>query len=140
VAAQALFAGLVFGAAGAPAATAHVGAEPQYVISEDGFNWHVPSASIDRAVLVALREQISQHKDLVSSSTLQLLGKDDLFTKALVDSSLRNLDQHFEQLLAAGLPPAARQWLGMLGFRIVVNHRGEILRIDQPGTSAPDSA
>jgi len=97
VAAQALFAGLVFGAAGAPAATAHVGAEPQYVISEDGFNWHVPSASIDRAVLVALREQISQHKDLVSSSTLQLLGKDDLFTKALVDSSLRNLDQHFER-------------------------------------------
>lgn len=117
-----------------------MGAEPQYVIAEDGFNWHVPSASIDRAVLVALREQISQHKDLVSSSTLQLLGKDDLFTKALVDSSLRNLDQHFEQLLAAGLPPAARQWLGMLGFRIVVNHRGEILRIDQPGTSAPDSA
>ena len=114
MAAQALFAGLVFGAAGAPAATAHVGAEPQYVIAEDGFNWHVPSASIDRAVLVALREQISQHKDLVSSSTLQLLGKDDLFTKALVDSSLRNLDQHCGAA-AGSAPVAGHAWLSHCG-------------------------
>lgn len=139
MAGQALFAGLVFSVDGLPAGTAHVGAEPQYVVAEDGFNWHVPSASIDRAVLGALREQILEHKDLVGSSTLQLLGKDDLFTKAMVDSSLRNLCQHFEQLLAAGLPSAARQWLGMLGFRIVVNHRGEILRIDQPAAAGPDS-
>ena len=74
----------------------------------------------------------------MSDNALKMLGQDDLFTKAMVDSSLKNIDAHMDQLLQQGLPSSARQWLGMLGFRIVVNHRGEVLKLDQPGVVDPD--
>ena len=37
-------------------------------------------------------------------------------------------------LIERGLPDGAREWLGMMGFRIVVNYRGELVKLDQPGT------
>jgi hypothetical protein len=56
----------------------------------------------------------------------------------MIDSSLKNIDAHMDQLLQQGLPSGARQWLGMLGFRIVVDHHGEMLKLDQPGIAALD--
>jgi hypothetical protein len=57
-----------------------------------------------------------------------MLGKDDLFTKAMIDSSIKNMDQ----VLDRGIPPDARMWLGMLGFRIVVDVHGEVVSIEMP--------
>ena len=135
---HALFQGLIVNEADEPAGVAHIGEEAHYVINDVGFKRHVAAEAIDRAVLRDLRAQITQHQELVSDSTLKMLGQDDLFTKAMIDSSLKNIDAHMDQLLQQGLPSGARQWLGMLGFRIMVNHHGEVLKLDQPGIATPD--
>jgi hypothetical protein len=46
------------------------------------------------------------------------------------------MDAQFEALLEQGLPEEARAWLGMIGFRVVINIHGDVVRIEQP--SAPD--
>jgi hypothetical protein len=60
---------------------------------------------------------------------MKMMGSEDIFTKALIDKSIENMDQVLQQ----GLPDDARQMLGLMGFRVVVNYHGEVLRIDQPG-------
>jgi hypothetical protein len=37
--------------------------------------------------------------------------------------------------LKPGLPDEAWQMLGMMGFRVVVNYHGEVLRIDRPSVA-----
>ncbi|MCB0240881.1 MAG: hypothetical protein KDH08_20090, partial [Anaerolineae bacterium] len=78
--------------------------------------------------------QMEPHKDVVLEETMRMLGKDDLFTKVMLDSSLKNLDQ----MAAQPIPEEARTWLGMLGFRIVVNVHGEVVDITMPGMSGSD--
>jgi hypothetical protein len=46
------------------------------------------------------------------------------------------MGSHFDQLLETGIPEDGLAYLGMLGFRVVINVHGEIVRVDQP--SAPD--
>ena len=135
---HALFQGLIVNEANEPADVRHIGEEAHYVINDAGFKRHVAAEVIDRAVLRDLRAQITQHQELVSDNALKMLGQDDLFTKAMIDSSLKNIDAHMDQLLEQGLPSGARQWLGMLGFRVVVNHHGEVLKLDRPGILDPD--
>jgi|TARA_Y100000814_G_C12276514_1_gene383575 hypothetical protein len=135
---QPLFHGLIVSESNETVSTTHVGDEAHYVINDDGFHRHVSADKIDRAVLHELRNQIVNHKDIISDSALQMSGQDDLFTKAMIDSSLNNIDDHMNMLLEQGLPSGARQWLGMLGFRIMVNHHGEIIEMSQPGTMGPD--
>jgi hypothetical protein len=127
-----VFEGLVFGEAGEPAEVAYVGDVPHYVVVDEGFRWHIPTEKVDRRVLEEFQQQFVDHKDIAIEGVLQMLGRDDLFTKAAVDASIRNMDQ----LLEHGLPADARTWLGMLGFRVVVDFRGNIVRIDQPGMPA----
>lgn len=136
--ARALFEGLVFDEQDRPLEVTLVGGEANYVIDDDGFRRHVEAGQIDRQVLHIIREQVLSNQDAVTEGTMKMLGSDDLFTKAMVDSSLQNIDQHFDRLLATGLPEDARQWLGMLGFRIQVNYRGEVQAFDQPGMIDPN--
>lgn len=131
---QALFAGLVLNEETEPAEVAYVGDEPNYVILDAGFRRHVASEIIDRQVLQWLQEQIFANRELVTEGMLAMLGKDDLFTKAMIDASIQNIDQLIEQ----GLPDDARTWLGMFGFRIIVDIHGEVVRIDLPAQEAPD--
>ena len=131
---QALFAGLVFTEEDDPAEVAYVGDEPNYVILDAGFRRHVDSEYVDREVLRWLQEQIFANRELVTEGMLAMLGKDDLFTKAMIDASIQNIDQLIEQ----GLPDDARTWLGMFGFRIIVDIHGNMIRIDLPAQEAPD--
>ena len=131
---QALFAGLVFDEEGKPVETAYVGDEPHYVILDAGFRRHVPSAEVDRQVLGWLQEQIMANQPMITQGMLAMLGKDDLFTKAMIDASI----QHMDRLIEQGIPDDARAWLGMFGFRVVVNIHGDLVRIDVPGQAAPD--
>ncbi len=133
MAAQPLFANLVVDEDDRPVGAAVVGGVPFYVVDDAGFKRHVESATIDRAVLGELRRQIEGHEDLIAEQAMKMTGQDDLFTKAMIDRSLKNLDEHFDQLIERGLPEGAREWLGMMGFRIVVNYRGELLKVEQPG-------
>ena len=135
---QPLFQGLVVNESNETVTVANIGQEAHYVINDAGFHRHVPADEIDRAVLRELRNQIINNKDIVSDSALKMSGQDDLFTKAMIDSSLNNIDDHMDKLLQQGLPSGARQWLGMLGFRIIVNHHGDIIEMSQPGLIDPD--
>ena len=135
---RALFEGLVSDTDGRPVGVAQVGGQAQYVVDDGGFHFHVPAETVDREVLTLLREQIMANQDAVTQGAMQMLGKDDLFTKAMIDSSLKNMDEHFTKLIESGLPADARAYLGMLGFRIVLNYHGEVVAVEQPGAAGPD--
>jgi hypothetical protein len=130
VAHQAIFSGLVVDDDDNPVATTTVGGEQFYVIDDDGFLRHIPAEEIDREVLSFFVEQLRENQDLALAQMLQMLGSDDLMTKAAIESQMRNLT--VDQILEQGLPPQARDMLGMMGFRVVVNVHGEVVRLDQP--------
>ena len=134
----ALFAGLVVDEGDRSLETTLVGEEAFYIVDDDGFRRHVPAEEIDKTVLAELRDQIMENRDAVTQGALQMMGADDLFSKAMIDSSLKNIDSNFAKLMDQGLPEQARQWLGMLGFRIVVNYHGEVVRMDSPGVAGTD--
>jgi hypothetical protein len=119
-----------------PVEEASVGGEPFYVVDDDGFRRHIESAFVDRQVLEQMRTMIQGNEELISQGTMKMLGQEDIFTKAMIEQSLRNVDAQFDQLLAQGLPVEARAWMGMLGFRVVIDVHGNVLRVEQP--SAPE--
>jgi len=43
-----------------------------------------------------------------------------------------------DQILAQGVPTQAREMLAMMGFRVVVNMHGEVLRMDQPSVEGDE--
>lgn len=124
----ALFAGLIQDQDGNPVDTVMVGNVPNYVVEEAGFRRHVESEAVDRQVIELLREQFMAHREIATEAMLEMLGKDDLFTKAMIDASIKNMDQVIQQ----GLPDGARAWLGMLGFRVIINRHGEVVQLDMP--------
>jgi len=125
---SALFSGLIQDENGNPVDAVMVGDVPNYVVEDDGFRRHVESEGVDRQVIELLREQFLAHRELATEAMLQMMGKDDLFTKAMIDASIQNMDK----VLAQGLPDGARAWLGMLGFRVIVNTHGDVVRLDMP--------
>lgn len=135
---QALFEGLVVTPDGQPVTTAQLGDTAQYVVPDGDFRFHIDAEGVDRQVLRQLGEQISQNKEAVTEGTMQMLGQDDLFTKAMIDASLSHMDENFSKLIEQGLPVSAREYLGMVGFRITLNYHGEVLGVQQPGLTAPE--
>lgn len=133
---RALFSGLVVDEQDRPVEEAMVGAEPFYVVDDAGFRRHIESAFVDRQVLEQMRSMIQGNEALISEGTMKMLGQEDIFTKAMIERSLRNVDAQFDQLLEKGLPEEARAWMGMLGFRVVIDVHGNVLRVEQP--SAPE--
>jgi hypothetical protein len=130
---HALFSNLIYDEEGQQVETTYVGSEPNYVIMDGDFRRHVPAELIDRQVIEWLQQQVLANKELVSEGIMSLLGKDDLFTKAMIDSSIHNMDQVMEQ----GLPPDARMMLGMMGFKIIVNIHGELVDLEMPSQELP---
>ncbi len=133
---KALFGGLISDPEGHPVNVTEVGGSAQYVVTDGDFKFHVDAETVDRAVLQFLGGQIGDNRDAVAEGAMKMMGQEDLFTKAMIDASLKNLDANFDKLIAQGLPEDARTYLGMLGFRVVINYHGEIVRVDQPGAPA----
>ncbi len=132
---QPIFAGLVVDEADRPAGTAFVGDEPCYVVDDGGFRRHIPSEQVDRQVLELMRKQISGNEDLLSKQAAKMLGMDDIFSKAMLENQLKNIDQQFEMLLKMGIPEESRAFMGMSGFKVVINIHGEVVRLDQPAAT-----
>jgi len=132
---QPLFAGLVVDENGNLAETAVVGSEPFYVVNDAGFRRHVPSEQVDRVVLSQIAGLMKGSEEFLSEQTAKMIGQEDIFTKAMLENQLKNIDKQFDQLLEAGIPEDMRLYLGMVGFKIVINVHGEVVRVDQP--SAP---
>jgi hypothetical protein len=132
---QPIFAGLVVDEADRPAGTAYVGEEPCYVVDDGGFKRHIPSEQVDRQVLEMMREQISGNEGLLSEQAAKMLGTDDIFSKAMLENQLKNIEQQFDNLLKMGIPEESRAFMGMSGFKVVINVHGEVVRLDQPSQS-----
>ena len=134
---KALFGSLVYNEAGQAAETTHIGDDAYYIILDDDFKRHVEAKLIDQQVLAWLKGQITANKEMVTEGILNMLGKDDLFTKAMVDSSISNVD-NLETLKQASLPPDALMMLGMMGFKIIVNVHGEVVDMAMPAQEDTD--
>ena len=131
---RAFFEGLVYDEWDRLVQTALIGNEASYVIDDDGFMRHIDAEEIDRQVLSMFLSQLEDNREIAVEQMLNMMGKDDLFTKAAIDAQLNNIDMN--QIIAQGIPGQARDMLGMFGFRIKINVHGEIIGIDQP--AAPD--
>ncbi len=84
-------------------------------------------------------DMIEGHEESLGEQAAKILGQDDIFTRAMIERQLENMDEQLEKVLESGLPESSRAFLGMSGFRIQINLHGEVLNIDQPGAIDPDS-
>ncbi len=132
---QPLFAGLVVDEFDRPVGTAYVGDEPCYVVDDAGFKIHIPSEKVDRQVLKSMREQIEGNEDLLTEQAAKMLGTEDIFSKAMLENQLKNIDKQFDAILETGIPEEGRAFMGMSGFKVVIDMHGEVLRIDQPAAA-----
>lgn len=135
---KAVFEGLVFDEQENLLDVAYVGGEACYVVDDQGFSRHVPSEEVDDQVLVVMREQILENKDLITEQTAKMIGQEDLFTYAIINNQLENIDDQLSHMKSNGLPESGRAYLGMMGFKIVINHHGEVVRVEQPAAPAEE--
>ena len=132
-----LFAGLVVDEYDNAVETKHVGDEPMYVVNDAGFRRHIPAEQVDKAVLQNMADMIEGHEDELSKAAAKMTGHDDIFSQALLESQLLNIEERFDEILAAGIPEEGRAYLGMTGFKVRINLHGELLEVVQPGMVDP---
>ncbi|MBV7336982.1 hypothetical protein KFU94_53895 [Chloroflexi bacterium TSY] len=130
----AMFEGLVVDEFGNLASVKYVGENACYVVDDDGFLRHIDAEGVDRQVLKTMRAQVEDHREVAVDAMLEMMGKDDLFTKAALESSINNIEDSVGQQL----PEQARQWMGMLGFRIVIDHEGNVIELNMPEGAIDD--
>lgn len=124
----AMFAGLVVDENGRTTEVGYVGETACYVVYDEDFRRFVDAAQVDRQVLRFMREQVEDNRQMAVGAMLDMMGKDDIFTKAAVESTI----DHMEDAVGQPIPEDARQWLGMLGFRVVIDFHGDIVDIQLP--------
>lgn len=135
---QPLFAGLVIDESGRSAESSFIGNEPCYVVDDSGFRRHIPAEQVDRAVLAQMAEMMKGSEDILSEQTAKMLGQDDPFSRAIIEQQLKNIDKQFDALMKTGIPEDMRAYLGMMGFKVIINYHGEIIRVEQPGRASDD--
>lgn len=125
---SAMFTGLVIDEEGKPAEVKWVGENACYVVDDDGFLRHIDAGQVDVQVLRFMREQVDDQRDEALGAMMEMMGQDDIFTKAALESSINNI----EDAVGQPIPEQARQWLGMLGFRIQIDYEGNVIDIAMP--------
>ncbi len=135
---KAIFEGLVYDSLEQLLSVAYVGAEPTYVIEDYGFALHVTAEEIDRRVWDLLSEGIEGKEDMLSEQTAKMMGQDDIFSVAVIRNQLENRDKQFEELQDKGFPADVRMYMTMLGFKIIVDNRGEVIEVRQPSVTSEE--
>ena len=130
---QAIFAGLVIDEQDRSVEVTYVGNEPCYIVDDMGFRRHIPSEQVDRQVLKMMQETIEGHEGILSEQAAKMLGQEDIFSRALIENQLKNIDSQLDALLETGIPEEGRAFMGMMGFRIKINVHGEVIDVEQPG-------
>jgi hypothetical protein len=136
---KAIFEGLVFDEQEQPVPVVYVGDDPCYVVNDAGFRRHIAAEVVDHQVFQSMLDQIEGHEGIISEQTAKMLGQDDIFSRAMIETQLKNIDQQFINLQQSGLPEDGRVYMGMMGFRIKINMHGDVIDIEQPGMIDPDS-
>ncbi|MBI9048490.1 MAG: hypothetical protein JEZ00_03665 [Anaerolineaceae bacterium] len=135
-----LFEGLIYDEVDNPVSVSYVGSDPCYVVMDGGFHRHIPTEGVDRQVLSQIKDGLDGHEDLILEQTMKMIGQNDIFTKAIIANQLKNIDQQIDQLLESGFPEDGRTYMGMVGFKVIINFHGDVVRVDQPsGISDDDS-
>ena len=129
---RAVFEGLVYDPKGEPVEVAYVGSEPCYVLNDNGFLRYIPAAEVDWQVWDELTSQIIGHEEILSKQAAKMLGQEDIFTVAMLRSQLEKKDEQFKVIQEKGLPEEARQYLGMVGFKITIDIHGKVIEVIQP--------
>lgn len=132
---KAIFEGLVFEINEQPLQVAYVGDEPCYVIDDDGFLRHISAEEVDRQIWEELTRGIDGNEEFLTQKAAEMMGQEDPFSMAVIRSQFDRTDEQFGQLQQTGFPEDARMFLGMAGFRAIVNYRGELLELKQPSTT-----
>jgi hypothetical protein len=129
----AVFEGLVIDENEHPVSVVEIGGEAMYVVDDAGFRRHISSETVDRQVLDFMREAMEGHEDVISEQTAKMMGQDDPFSRAMILNQIKQMDQQFDTLMNTGIPEESRAYLGMMGFHVVINVHGDVIRVDQPG-------
>jgi hypothetical protein len=129
---KAVFEGLVQKEDNSPVEIRYVGEDACYVVNDNGFLRHISSEQVDRQVLDEMRKQIASNEDIITEQTAKMIGQQDIFSRAAIQNQLKNIDKQFNTLLETGIPSEARAYLGMMGFKVVINVHGEVVRVEQP--------
>ena len=135
---QPLFAGLVIDEYDQPVEVAYVGDEPCYVVNDAGFRRHIPSEQVDRQVLETMGSMMKGQEENLAEQAAKMLGQDDIFSRAMIENQLKNLEDQFELVLENGIPEEGRAYMGMMGFRVRISVHGEVLEVAQPGSISSD--
>ncbi len=134
MASVAMFEGLVFGEAGQEAGIGWVGGDACYLLDDGGFQLHIDATGVDRQVLQLIKEQVQANRDIAVRGILEMMGKDDVFSKTAVEYSINRM----EEATGQRLPPEARDLLRSLGFRIIIDIHGDVVQLDMPVEEAGD--
>jgi hypothetical protein len=126
-----MFADLVFNEEGERAGPVTIGGEPFYAVPEDDFLRHVEAEHIDRQIVERLQERIRGMSDIVTAGVIQMLGQEDLFTRASIEHAIENMDRILEP--GAVDVDQLRTALWMAGFRAIVDVHGDLVRLELPG-------
>ena len=129
---KAVFEGLVLKEDESPVEVRYVGGDACYVVNDGGFLRHISSEQVDRQVLDEMRKQVENNEDIITEQTAKMIGQQDIFSRAAIQNQLKNIDKQFNTLMETGIPPEARAYLAMLGFKVVINVHGEVVRVEQP--------
>jgi hypothetical protein len=135
---QALFAGLVIDEFDQPVDVAYVGDDPCYVVDDAGFRRHIPSEQVDRQVLDLMANTMKGQEGPLAEQAAKMLGQDDIFSRAMIENQLKNMEEQLELVIQNGIPEEGRAYMGMMGFHVRINVHGEVLEVEQPGMIAPD--
>jgi hypothetical protein len=128
---QALFADLVFNEEGQRVKVVDIGDVPHYAVPDGDFLRHVEAEYVDRQIVGLMQERILAMRDAVTEGVIQLLGQEDLFTRASIEHAIENM----ERILEPGNVDVdeLRTALWMTGFRATVDVHGDVVHLEIPG-------
>jgi hypothetical protein len=128
---RALFADLVFNEEGQPAKEVNVGGVPHYAVPDGDFLRHVEAEYVDRQIVMQIQERVRGMRDVIAEGMIQMLGQEELFTRAAVEHAIENMDRILEPGAVDVDELRTALWMGK--FRAVVNVHGDVVQLDLPG-------
>lgn len=135
---NAIFNGLVYDEADQPLALTYLGAEPYYVLDDQGFMRHIAADTVDRQIFFEMTAHVKGNEEFLSEQTAKMMGQEDPFTIAMIRNQLVNQEKQFLDMQQHGLPEDLRQYLAMVGFKAVVDIHGDLLHLQQPNLAQED--
>ena len=66
------------------------------------------------------------------------MGQEDPFSQAVLANQFENFEDQFNMLMNIGIPENDRLYLGMTGFRAIIDIHGNLIELKQPTGIDPE--